>query len=41
MVRIAEKVCFRLEGIRKTRIKMNGKYEDEALLDIILNKERQ
>jgi RimJ/RimL family protein N-acetyltransferase len=37
MRRIAEKVGFKLEGIRKKRFKMNGRYEDEALLALLLN----
>lgn len=32
-----EKAGFKLEGIRKKRFKMNGKYEDEALLALLLN----
>jgi len=32
MIRIAEKIGFRLEAVRKMRIKKNGKYLDEALL---------
>lgn len=37
MRRIAEKVGFKPEGVRKKRFKMNGRYEDEALLALILN----
>ena len=37
MRRIAEKAGFELEGIRKKRYKKNGRYEDEALLALILN----
>lgn len=37
MRRIAEKVGFKLEGIRKKRVKMNSRYEDEALLALLLN----
>jgi len=36
MIKMAEKVGFRLEGLRKMRIKMNKSYEDEALLGMIL-----
>jgi len=36
MIQIAEKVGFRLEGVRKMRIKKNGRYLDEALLAITL-----
>lgn len=36
MIRIAEKAGFKLEAIRKMRIKKNGKYLDEALLAKIL-----
>lgn len=32
MIKIAEKAGFKLEAIRKMRIKKNGKYFDEALL---------
>jgi len=34
MIKIAEKVGFRREGLRKKRIKKNGKYLDQALLAI-------
>jgi len=37
MLKIAAKVGFRLEGVRKMRIKKNGKYLDEALLAITLD----
>lgn len=40
MIRIAEKVGFKLEGIRRMRIKMGERYEDEALLGMILTRER-
>ena len=36
MIRIAEKTGFKIEGVRKMRIKKNGKYEDEVILGIIL-----
>jgi len=36
MRRIAEKLGFKLEGIRKMRIRLNNKYEDEALLALLL-----
>ncbi len=36
MRRIAEKLGFKLEGIRKMRIEKDGKYEDEALLALLL-----
>ena len=36
MRRIAEKVGFKLEGVRKKRFRMNGRYEDEALLALTL-----
>lgn len=36
MIRIAQKAGFRLEAVRKMRIKRNGKYLDEALLAITL-----
>ena len=36
MRRIAEKVGFRLEGKRKARVHKNGRYEDEALLAMLL-----
>lgn len=37
MIKIAEKAGFKLEGVRKRRIKKNGKYSDEALLAITLS----
>jgi len=40
MLRIAEKVGFKREGIRKIRIKMGERYEDEALLGMVLASER-
>jgi len=40
MIRIAEKVGFKLEGMRRMRIKMDEGYEDEALLGMILTRER-
>jgi RimJ/RimL family protein N-acetyltransferase len=40
MLRIAEKVSFKLEGIRRIRIKIGKRYEDEALLGMILARER-
>lgn len=36
IIKIAEKVGFKLEGIRRMRINMGEKYEDEALLSMIL-----
>ena len=36
MRRIAEKHGFKLEGIRKMRIRINKRYEDEALLALLL-----
>lgn len=36
MIRIAEKLGFKLEGVRKMRIKMNKGYKDEALLGLLL-----
>jgi RimJ/RimL family protein N-acetyltransferase len=36
MIRITEKVGFKIEGIRKMRIKMDVRYEDEASLGMIL-----
>jgi len=36
MIRIAEKVGFKIEGTMEMRIKKNEKYEDEALLGMIL-----
>jgi len=36
MRRIAEKLGFKLEGIRRMRVKMNKEYEDEALLALVL-----
>ena len=40
MLRIAEKVGFKLEGIRRRRISMNGRYEDEAMLGMFLTRKR-
>ena len=34
---VAEKFGFELEGIRKMRFNMNGRYEDEALLALLLD----
>jgi RimJ/RimL family protein N-acetyltransferase len=36
MIRITEKVGFKIEGIRKMRIKTDVRYEDEASLGMIL-----
>ncbi len=36
MIRVAEKAGFKREGVRKRRIKINGNYEDEVLLGMIL-----
>ncbi len=36
MRRLAEKAGFKLEGLRKMRFDMNGRYEDEALLALLL-----
>ena len=36
MRRVAEKAGFILEGVRKMRFNMNGRYEDEALLALLL-----
>jgi len=36
MIRIAEKVGFKLEGVRRKRIKIGKVYGDEALLGLIL-----
>ncbi|NIO36579.1 GNAT family N-acetyltransferase [Candidatus Bathyarchaeota archaeon] len=36
MIKLAEKSGFQLEGIRKMRFDMNGEYEDEALLALLL-----
>ncbi len=38
MRKLAEKLGFRLEGIRKMRIEIDGRYEDEALLALLLSK---
>jgi putative acetyltransferase len=40
MIKIAGKVGFRLEGVRKMRIKKNGKYLNEALLAVTLRSKR-
>jgi len=37
LIKIAQKVGFRLEAVRKMRIKKDGKYFDEALLAITLS----
>jgi RimJ/RimL family protein N-acetyltransferase len=37
MLRIAEKVGFKIEGKRRMMIKLNGKYEDEVLLGLVLS----
>jgi RimJ/RimL family protein N-acetyltransferase len=36
MIRVAEKAGFWREEVRKMRVKMNGKYEDEVLFAMIL-----
>lgn len=36
MRKLAEKLSFKLEGLRKMRFNMNGRYEDEALLALFL-----
>ena len=41
MLRIAEKVAFKVEGIRKMRIKKNRRYEDEVLLGMIFASPKQ
>ncbi|UCD40201.1 MAG: GNAT family N-acetyltransferase [Candidatus Bathyarchaeota archaeon] len=36
MRKLAEKFGFKLEGVRKMKFNMNGRYEDEALLALLL-----